>query len=95
MDPGPIRAQSLKVLNKCSGSTSWTTYTRREHAEPRAVSGAWAVSSLDKAHGTSMKINVCAPKEAPPLTHSDPSTIHILRIGAQIQVEREQVVICK
>ena len=60
MDPGPIRAQLLRILNKCSGSTSWTTYTKQRFTEPRGASGVWAVRSLDKAQGQSIKINVCA-----------------------------------
>ena len=39
MDPGLIRAQSLKVLNKCSGSKSWTTYTKQRLIEPRGKGG--------------------------------------------------------
>ena len=60
LDPGPIRAQLLVMLNKCTGSIKWVQYTKRHFAEPRGASGKWAVRTLDKVQGTVLKKNVCA-----------------------------------
>ena len=61
LDPGPIRARLLVILNKCHGSASWTQYTYRLLSEPRGKSGVWAVRSLDKDKGQGeVNKNVCA-----------------------------------
>ena len=59
MDPGPILARLLVILNKCHESASWTQYTMRRLSEARGKGVAWRTTTFDKM-GDKLKKNVCA-----------------------------------
>ena len=48
LDPGPVHAQSMMILNKCSGSSRWTGFTKQRLSEPRGATNKWKAVVIDK-----------------------------------------------
>ena len=60
LDPTPIRAQLMEILNKCSGSSRWTPYTFQHLSEPRSATGVWKAVVIDEVDDSGIKKKVCA-----------------------------------
>ena len=56
----PVHAQSMMILNKCSGSSRWTGYTMQRLSEPRGTTNNWKAVVIDKVEGDNVKDKVCA-----------------------------------